>query len=152
MVPPRPPGSASLEVPRALSAAAPGGRAWIVEARGCDPERLRSIETLAALFDALVLELGLHPLRPPVFERFPGAGGVTGYVLLAESHLAAHTFPESGAATFDLYCCRARPEWSWRAELETRLGARVVDVRTLARLGADGRRADDGPTSTEDRA
>jgi len=45
-----------------------------------------------------------------VFHAFPGlhegeCGGVTGTVLLAESHLALHTWPELGAITFDVYVC-----------------------------------------------
>ena len=45
-----------------------------------------------------------------VFHAFPGAdleatGGVTGTVLLAESHLALHTWPELQAVTLDVYVC-----------------------------------------------
>jgi spermidine synthase len=32
-------------------------------------------------------------------------GGVTGVVLLAESHLAIHTWPETGSVTIDVYVC-----------------------------------------------
>lgn len=38
------------------------------------------------------------------FHQFPG-GGVTGTVVLAESHLAIHTWPESGYATLDVFVC-----------------------------------------------
>jgi S-adenosylmethionine decarboxylase proenzyme len=40
-----------------------------------------------------------------LFHRFPAPGGVTGVVLLAESHLAVHTWPEIGAVTLDAYVC-----------------------------------------------
>ncbi len=45
-----------------------------------------------------------------VFFEFPAAngndsGGVTGTVLLAESHLAIHTWPELSAVTLDVYVC-----------------------------------------------
>ena len=44
------------------------------------------------------------------FHAFPPAtpdteGGVTGMVLLAESHLAVHTWPESGVVTLDVFVC-----------------------------------------------
>jgi S-adenosylmethionine decarboxylase len=42
-----------------------------------------------------------------LFHRFEPAarGAVTGVVLLAESHLAVHTWPELGAVTLDVYVC-----------------------------------------------
>jgi S-adenosylmethionine decarboxylase len=115
-----------------------GGEAWVVDAHGCDPERLRSRETLSALFDQIVRELDLRAVGSPVWHVFPGAGGVTGLLLLTESHLACHTFPERGFAAFDLYCCRPRREWPWQERLLAALGARQVSVRSLSRGEADG--------------
>jgi S-adenosylmethionine decarboxylase len=40
-----------------------------------------------------------------LFHVFPPPGGVTGVVLLAESHLAVHTWPERGVVTLDVYVC-----------------------------------------------
>jgi S-adenosylmethionine decarboxylase proenzyme len=39
-----------------------------------------------------------------VFHQFDG-GGVTGAVILAESHLAVHTWPELGSVTLDVFVC-----------------------------------------------
>jgi S-adenosylmethionine decarboxylase len=109
------------------------GHAWIVDAFACDPERLRSFARLDEVFRAVVADLALHPLREAAWHSFPGPGGVTGFLLLTESHLAVHTFPESGFAAFDLYCCRERPEWPWEERLRGLLGARRVRVRRLDR-------------------
>jgi S-adenosylmethionine decarboxylase len=67
-------------------------------------------------------------------------GGLTGLYLLTESHLACHTYPESGTATFNLYCCRPRPCWNWEEKLRTLLGATRVVIRSTAR-GEEGGRA-----------
>ena len=56
-------------------------------------------------------------------------------VLLTESHLCCHTYPESGVATFNLYCCRERPRWPWAEVLADVLRARRVEVRAHARGG-----------------
>ena len=50
-----------------------------------------------------------------LFHRFPAPGGVTGVVLLAESHLAVHTWPELGAVTLDVYVCNLGADNSARA-------------------------------------
>jgi S-adenosylmethionine decarboxylase len=54
-------------------------------------------------------------------------------VLLAESHLTVHTFPEHGSLCLNLFCCRPRPEWAFAAELRARFGADHVTVRALDR-------------------
>ena len=109
------------------------GVEWLVDAHGCAPERLRSAATLAGLFDRLVLELDLHPAGEPVWRSFPGEGGVTGLLLLTESHLTCHTFPEAGFAGFNLYCCRPRPDWPWAERLAEALGATRVRVEVHER-------------------
>lgn len=110
------------------------GTEWIVEAFGCDPARLADEGTLQALFDRAVTELRLRPVRPAVWHAFPGApGGVTGVLLLAESHLAVHTFPESGFAALNLYCCKPRAPWPFEERLRELLGAERVSVRELKR-------------------
>lgn len=42
--------------------------------------------------------------------------GITGVVLLAESHLAVHTWPELAAATLDVYVCNLGSDNSSKAE------------------------------------
>lgn len=111
------------------------GQEWVIEAHGCAPGLLRSLPTIEALFARAIAELSLHPVAPAVWHVFPPPGGVSGLVLLSESHLTCHTFPESGTAAFNLYCCRPRAPWDFEARLREALGAQAVEVRTLARCG-----------------
>jgi S-adenosylmethionine decarboxylase len=112
------------------------GVEWLVDAHGCAPERLRSRDALASLFDRIVRELDLHAAAEPQWRVFGGGGGVTGLLLLTESHLACHTFPELGFAGFNLYCCRPRAAWPWEERLEEALLAARVSVRQVARGAA----------------
>jgi len=114
---------------------APVGTEWIVDAHGCEPASLQSCSTLARLFAQIVQELDLHPVREPMWHVFPGEGGVTGVLVLTESHLTCHTFPEVGFAAFDLFCCRGGREWPWAARLRETLGATEVSVRSVSRGG-----------------
>jgi S-adenosylmethionine decarboxylase len=54
-----------------------------------------------------------------LFHRFPdspqGPGGITATVLLAESHLCVHTWPESSSVTLDVYVCNFGGDHSEKA-------------------------------------
>jgi S-adenosylmethionine decarboxylase len=128
-----------------MRALAPEGTEWLVDASGCSPDALRSLRTFQDLFACIVDELGLRPVREPVWHVFPGEAGLSGMVVLHESHLACHTFPEHGYAAFSLYCCRPRPEWPWSRRLAELLGARSVTVRAVSR-GRGEPEAARGPT------
>lgn len=73
----------------------------------CEPELMREPQALRRHCLAACQEAGLQI----VGEIFHGFGtpqdpaGATGAVVLAESHLAVHTWPELDAVTFDLYVC-----------------------------------------------
>jgi S-adenosylmethionine decarboxylase len=109
------------------------GAEWLVEAGGCRRDALADVEVLRALFARIIDELELHPLHDPAWHVFPAPGGITGFVMLTESHLACHTYPEHGVVAFNLYCCRERDAWPWEIRLREILGAREVHVRTVVR-------------------
>ena len=110
------------------------GTEWLIEAAGCNADSLRDESGMRALFDRIMDDLGLKSVGA-VWHKFPGEGGVTGLVALTESHLACHTYPEHGTATFNLYCCRTRPEWDWSRNLKQSLGASDVRVHRIERGG-----------------
>ena len=83
-----------------------------------DPQALRRL-----CIDA-VQSAGLTPVGE-LFHRFAAPGGVTGMVLLAESHLAVHTWPERSAVTLDAYVCNVSVDNSAAARglIERLIGA-----------------------------
>jgi len=121
-----------------VAASLEAGTEWLVDAAGCDPRRLCDLRHLQRVCRELIDALRLRVIGQPHWHQFPPiadssqdeSGGVTGLYLLAESHLACHTFPEHRRASFNLYCCRTRPAWNWKEFLEQRLGA--SDVVALA--------------------
>ena len=108
------------------------GTEWLVEAAGCSSEALRDVEALRSVFSRIVNDLELKTIDE-VWHKFDGEGGVTGLVALTESHLTCHTYPEYTIATFNLYCCRTRPEWNWEENLKELLGAASVRVVKIER-------------------
>lgn len=89
---------------------------------------------LRALCLAAVNEAGLLAVGE-LFHRFQPAAegqlvGITGVVLLAESHLAVHTWPEQAAVTLDVYVCNFGGDNSAKAQrLMARLEASFAPER-----------------------
>jgi len=73
----------------------------------CPPHLLRSVDALRELCLAVCSVPGLTPVGQ-IFHQFGSEAepaGATGAVILAESHLAVHTWPELSGVTLDLYVC-----------------------------------------------
>ena len=102
--------------------------------RGCPAKRGVMLEP-AVLREACLCAVRLAGLAPvgELFHRFapaPAADaqapvGITGVVLLAESHLAVHTWPEIAAVTLDVYVCNFGSDNSAKAHV---LLAALVDA------------------------
>ena len=67
------------------------GVEYLADLYGCDPDLLRSRERVSTIVTHLIREVGVRPIRDPLWQIFPVPGGITGLWLLAESHLAVHT-------------------------------------------------------------
>ncbi|MDB5892319.1 MAG: speD [Polaromonas sp.] len=85
----------------------------------CAAAWLTDAEQLADWCLAAVNAVGLQPVKQ-LFHSFPttpqGPGGVTATVLLAESHLCLHTWPQQKAVTLDVYVCNLGSDHSAQAK------------------------------------
>jgi S-adenosylmethionine decarboxylase len=81
--------------------------AWLTDAARLGPWCLQAVQAI-----------GLEPVDQ-LFHTFPatpeGPGGVTATVLLAESHVCLHTWPEKRAVTLDVYVCNFGGDHSAKA-------------------------------------
>lgn len=84
------------------------GRHVLADFYGVCDDLLTDADALAAAMVAAAKAAGAVPLEKN-FHVF-GGGGVTGVVLLKESHISVHTWPEFGFAAVDVFMCgNARP-------------------------------------------
>ena len=94
----------------------------------CDAQLLTDARRLGALCLQAVEGAGLQAVAQ-LSHTFPatqhGPGGVTATVLLAESHLCVHTWPEQQAVTLDVYVCNFGGDHSAKAQ------ALLADLQTL---------------------
>lgn len=75
----------------------------VCELSGCDSEALTDVDAVHTMMiqaaraaRATIMESAFHRFEPQ---------GVSGTVILAESHLSIHTWPEKGYAAMDFYTC-----------------------------------------------
>ena len=81
----------------------PVGHHYIVEASGCNPKVIRSVEKVQ---DILVKAAEIAGARVWAisFSKLP-PHGVSGVVVISESHISTHTWPELGYGALDIYTC-----------------------------------------------
>jgi S-adenosylmethionine decarboxylase len=86
------------------------GRHLLLELKDCDRALLDDLEALKTLLKEAAVECGAEVLGDS-FHRFTPQG-VSGVVVIAESHLFIHTWPEHGYAAVDVFTCgtRVKPE------------------------------------------
>jgi len=70
---------------------------------GCDSKRLMEMDEIKKVIETTVEKSGLTKIKSSFHQFDPY--GVTGFVLLSESHLAVHTWPEYGYVSLDVYSC-----------------------------------------------
>jgi S-adenosylmethionine decarboxylase proenzyme len=107
------------------------GRHLLVEYRNCDRETLNDIHRIEQLLrraaeeaEATVVASVFHPFSPQ---------GITGVVVVEESHLSIHTWPEHGYAAVDFYTCGdCHPERA-HEYLQRELDAEQAEVMVVER-------------------
>ncbi|EPE63280.1 hypothetical protein M467_13900 [Exiguobacterium chiriqhucha RW-2] len=82
------------------------GRHIITELWECNPDKLNDIDYIERLFVDAALRSGAE-VREVAFHKF-APHGVSGVVIISESHLTIHSFPEHGYASVDVFTCGDR--------------------------------------------
>ncbi|KNG93321.1 adenosylmethionine decarboxylase [Pseudaestuariivita atlantica] len=93
------------------------------------------------LTDASLLEQALRTaadaagatILKAVFHAFPDRAGVTGILVLAESHISVHTWPEKDFAAFDIFVCGAVDAEAAAGALRAALNPSRCDVTSVRR-------------------
>jgi S-adenosylmethionine decarboxylase len=89
----------------------PFGVHLMIDGYRADGPLMTDAGALRALLEALPGEMGMHAICAPVVVSVgpnchKDPGGLSGFVMIAESHISFHTFPGRGFVTIDLYTCQ----------------------------------------------
>ena len=82
----------------------------VVDGFGAAPENLKDTDLVYHFLDECPLAIGMTKIVPPQVYTYHGKTpedwGVSGFVLIAESHISVHTFPDRGYVNIDIFSCK----------------------------------------------
>jgi len=109
----------------------------IVDGFGGDPEQLADENAVRAILDRYPDEMGMTKIAPPTVVRYRGSKpedwGVSGYVMIAESHISLHTFPERRLIWADIFSCKDFDAAPVVDDMRRLFGLREMQVNILQR-------------------
>lgn len=82
-----------------------------IDASGCNKRKLASVTLVYDILDKLPDMIGMTKMTLPYvvkwLDKFAhGTEGISGFVMIAESHISIHTFPQDSLLTADVYSCK----------------------------------------------
>lgn len=108
------------------------GRHVLAEMYGCDFDILNDVKKVEEIMVNAALEAGAE-IREVVFHKF-SPQGVSGVVVISESHLAIHTWPELGYAAVDVFTCGEKVDpWDACNYLAEKFGAQHMAANETKR-------------------
>jgi S-adenosylmethionine decarboxylase len=82
----------------------------IIDGYGGDPKKMQDVEFIYRILDAYPSQIGMTKISTPQVSKYIGSKpedwGVSGFVLIAESHISIHTFPERFYINIDVFSCK----------------------------------------------
>ena len=108
------------------------GRHFLMELEDCNEETLNDLEAIKTAMLTAADEAGAT-IMGESFHRF-APHGISGVVIIAESHLCIHTWPEYGYAAADIFTCGTSVQPEKAAELLVeKLGAKKHSIQEIPR-------------------
>src|SRR3990172_5324831 len=108
-----------------------------IDGYGGDRQKLQDLELIFGFLDSYPAEIGMTKIMPPYVFRYVGIKhedwGISGFVLIAESHISIHTFPERAYVNVDIFSCKAFDPDLAVEEIKSKLGLDKVKAHVLER-------------------
>ena len=108
-----------------------------IDGYGGDPQRLADEALVRELLDRYPEQIEMTKIAPPYVCRYVGPKpedwGVSGFVIIAESHISIHTFPDRRFVWVDIFSCKEFDAEAAIAAIREDFGLERVEVRTLER-------------------
>ena len=101
----------------------------ILDLYGCRKDKLRDKFYIKEFLEYLPNELGLTKISEAVVNYYKTpTPGISGFILISESHITVHTFIEEGYAAIDIFSCK-----EFDADLATKIISETFEPKKLER-------------------
>ena len=128
------------------------GRHLLTEFYGCDRETLNDPNRIKKIMEEAAITSGASIVQS-VFHLF-NPHGISGVVVIAESHLAIHTWPEYGYSAVDIFTCGEEVDpWRTYHYLKEKLRAASTSTVEILRgtINSDGKELRHKPLGSQER-
>ncbi len=109
----------------------------ILDGYGCSKEQLSDLELVYRMLDEFPGQIGMTKIMPPYVFKYLGTNpdnwGISGFVLIAESHISIHTFPEKLYVSVDIFSCKEFSSDDAVNYMKEKFGIDRVDVEVVER-------------------
>jgi S-adenosylmethionine decarboxylase len=104
----------------------------------CDRAYLSSIDVVSKYLDEAPGEVGMTKIQPPFVFKYQNSPedrdwGITGVVTLSTSHASAHSYPEKGYISLDVFSCRGFNPHTVLKKARSVFGGNSFDISTIRR-------------------
>lgn len=104
----------------------------IIDGYGGNTRKMGDVHFISELLDRYPSEIRMTKIAPPYVFEYTGSNpedwGVSGFVLIAESHISIHTFPERSYVNIDIFSCKEFDAEKAVRDLQEKL--ELAEVRT----------------------
>ena len=109
----------------------------IIDGYGGDPDQLADENVVRVILDQVPELMGMTKITQPHVLRYTGSKpedwGVSGFVMIAESHISMHTFPERKLIWADVFSCKDFDAQPVLDEIKRRFSLCDMDVQSIPR-------------------
>ena len=113
------------------------GMHLMLDGYGCDRSKLESEAFVYRFLDEFPDDIGMTKIMQPSVLRYDAADsgecGISGFVLIAESHVSIHTFPSAGYVSIDIFSCKSFNLGAAEGEIVSRFEIAKVERNVLDR-------------------
>jgi S-adenosylmethionine decarboxylase len=84
----------------------------MLDCYGCNENKLKDLKFVLKFLNDLPDLIGMHKIAEPFAISYPGnpnsfdKGGISAFVIIAESHISIHTFPFQRYISVDIFSCK----------------------------------------------